>query len=240
MGSYSAWSKEPIHTSNSVGYPQKSVTKPLKVRPGNPAICHYTWLPAGPICRPGPLGSDHGGSLGPCELRTGLSLLIAVIQQKIWPKDRFSCHSAHSPQPAQPSLHPAGQPVPLLTLQIVPVPLERLHDAHRSWQTHPALLLPILQVPQASQGSPNQSNTTTQTQPWFTESLGAFGAQRFFSTHLTRAKFDGKAPKMTFCQPKVKSLMGCGEIWIYGFCNIVILGHLPPKVLYEGMRNQSF
>lgn len=112
MGSYSAWSKEPIHTSNLVGYPQKSVTKPLKVRPGNPAICHHTWLSAGPICRPGHLRGHQGGSIGPCEFRTGLSLLIAVIQQKMWPKDQFSCHSAHSPQPAQPSLHPAGQPVP--------------------------------------------------------------------------------------------------------------------------------
>jgi hypothetical protein len=51
---------------------------------------------------------------------------------------------------------------------------------------------------------------------------------------LTRAEFGKKAPKKTLLQPKTKSFKDFPEICLYGFFIIVVLGQIPPQVLYGG------
>ena len=51
---------------------------------------------------------------------------------------------------------------------------------------------------------------------------------------LTRAEFGQKAPKKTLSHPKIKSFLKLTKITLYGFSIIVVLGQIPPQVLYGG------
>lgn len=51
---------------------------------------------------------------------------------------------------------------------------------------------------------------------------------------LTRAEFGEKAPKKTLLHPNHHSFAQTPEITLYGFIIIVVLGQIPPQVLYGG------